>query len=144
VAPRFAQTSLVGGLFFLGAIAMAGMPPLSGFIGKLLILDSARSALNAGWIWGLILGTSLLAMVGFSRGGSTLFWKSTAQPGNFEGPAPARPALPLVAASLLLAGSVLLTVFAGPVTVYLDETAAQLFAPLGYVDAVLGAEGGNE
>jgi multicomponent K+:H+ antiporter subunit D len=144
VAPRFAQTSLVGGLFFLGAIAMAGMPPLSGFVGKLLILDSARTALNAGWIWGLILGTSLLAIVGFARGGSTLFWKSSAQPGSFEVFPSVRPALPVVAAGLLLGGTVLLTVFAGPVSAYLDETAAQLFAPMGYVDAVLGAEGGNE
>jgi len=144
VAPRFAQASLVGGLFFLGAIAMAGMPPLSGFVGKLLILDSARTALNAGWIWGLILGTSLLAIVGFARGGSTLFWKSSAQPGSFEAFPSVRPALPVVAAGLLLGGTVLLTVFAGPVSAYLDETAAQLFAPMGYVDAVLGAEGGNE
>jgi len=144
VAPPFAQASLVGGLFFLGAIAMAGMPPLSGFIGKLLILDSARTALNAGWIWALVLGTSLLAIVGFSRGGSTLFWKSSAQAGSFEPFPPVRPALPIVAAGLLLAGSVALTVFAGPVGLYLDATAAQLFAPSGYVDAVLGAEGGNE
>ncbi len=144
VGPRFAQASLVGGLFFLGAIAMAGMPPLSGFIGKLLILDSARGAVNAAWIWGLILATSLLAIVGFSRGGSTLFWKSSAQAGSFDSFQVTRPALPIVATGLLLAGSVLLTVFAGPVSGYLDGAAAQLFMPSNYVDAVLGAEGGNE
>jgi multicomponent K+:H+ antiporter subunit D len=78
VAPPFAQGALIGGFFFLGAIAMAGMPPLSGFVGKLLILDSARNAASMAWVWSLILATSLLAVVGFARGGSTLFWKSSA------------------------------------------------------------------
>jgi multicomponent K+:H+ antiporter subunit D len=144
VGPRFAQIGLVGSLFFLGAIAMAGMPPLSGFIGKLLILDSARDVLGRNWIWGLILTTSLIAIVGFARGGSTLFWKSASVEGALEPRAARRGALPIVAAGLLIAGTVLLTVFAGPVTRYLDDTAAQLFAPLGYIDAVLGAERGNE
>jgi multicomponent K+:H+ antiporter subunit D len=144
VAPRFAQIGLVGALFFLGAVAMAGMPPLSGFIGKLLILDSARDALGRNWIWGLILTTSLIAIVGFSRGGSTLFWKSASVGVAIEEAPPRRPALPIVAAGSLLAGTILLAVFAGPVTRYLDDTAAQLFAPTAYVDAVLGAERGNE
>ena len=34
----------MGGLFFLAAIAMTGMPPLSGFIGKLLVLDGVRAS----------------------------------------------------------------------------------------------------
>ena len=43
-APQIVQSSLIAGLFFLAAIAMTGLPPLSGFIGKLLILDAARQA----------------------------------------------------------------------------------------------------
>ncbi|NMG73279.1 monovalent cation/H+ antiporter subunit D [Aromatoleum diolicum] len=144
VAPRFAQIGLVGALFFLGAIAMAGMPPLSGFVGKLLILDSARDVLGRTLIWSVILTTSLLAIIGFARCGSTLFWKSAALAGAIEIAPPRRAALPVVAAGSLIAGTILLTVFAGPVTRYLDDTAAQLFAPTGYIDAVLGAERGNE
>jgi multicomponent K+:H+ antiporter subunit D len=85
-----------------------------------------------------VLSTSLIAIIGFARGGSTLFWKSTAVEGAFE--SPAQPvALPMIAVGLLLAGLVLLTAFAGPVTAYLDLTAGQLFAPVHYIDAVLGA-----
>ena len=37
--PPIAGAVLVSGLFFVSAIAMTGLPPLSGFLGKLLVLD---------------------------------------------------------------------------------------------------------
>jgi multicomponent K+:H+ antiporter subunit D len=140
VAPPFAQGGLIAGGFFAAAIAMAGMPPLSGFIGKLLILDGAREGPWATWIWTLILATSLLAIVGFARGGSTLFWKSAAVQGQFRAARRQAPALPFVAVGALLGATVALTVFAGPVTTYLDRTAAQLFARSGYIEAVLAVD----
>ncbi len=137
VAPRFAQQSLLAGAFFVAAIAATGMPPLSGFLGKLLVLDAARSSPLALWIWALILGTSLLAIVGFGRAGSTLFWKSTGEPGGF--PVGEKTyVLSFVAIGLLLSGTAALTLFAGPLTAYLDVTAAQVFATHHYIDAVLG------
>lgn len=137
-APGFAQSGLLASLFFLAAIAMAGMPPLSGFVGKLLILDAAHDATAMAWIWSVILVTSLVCIVGFARAGSTLFWKSAAFTGMLEPHPPGRPALPAVAAAMLLAGTVVLTAFAGPVMTYLEGTSAQLFAPEGYIRAVLG------
>lgn len=136
-APRFAQQSLLAGAFFVAAIAATGMPPLSGFVGKLLILDAARDNLQAATIWALILGTSLLAIIGFGRAGSTLFWKSTSQPGGFPAPATGN-ALALVAIGLLLAGNVALTLLAGPLTSYIEATAQQVFATHRYIEAVLG------
>ncbi len=138
LAPRFAQQGLLAGLFFLGAIAMAGMPPLSGFIGKLLILDAARTAPWAVSIWAAMLLTSLLAIVGFARAGSRVFWKSTGVPGAIRVRRLMPSTLSLVALCSLLAGSVVLTVFAGPLNTYLQATAEQIFTPAGYVDAVLG------
>jgi multicomponent K+:H+ antiporter subunit D len=139
-APGFAQLGILASLFFLAAIAMAGMPPLSGFVGKLLILDSARGDTAMVWIWSVVLTTSLLCILGFARAGSLLFWKSAAFPGVIEPEPVARPALPMVAAGLLLGGTVALTAFAGPVMAYLEATAAQLFAPAEYIRAVLGPE----
>lgn len=137
VAPPFAQLSLLAGFFFVAAIATAGMPPLSGFVGKLLILDAARDNAQAVLIWSLILVTSLFAIIGFGRAGSTLFWKSTGEAGRlpYRG---GNNAIAFVAVGLLLAGSVGLTLFAGPLTAYLDATAAQLFDPRQYIEAVLG------
>ncbi len=139
------QSGLIAALFFAGAIAMAGMPPLSGFIGKLLVLDAARDAPQVWLIWSVILITSLVAMIGLARAGSLIFWKShdasMAQepPGDNEDqqPAPGAPALPFVALFALLGSLILLSVFAGPVTDYTNATAAQLFNPGEYIDAVL-------
>ncbi|MFD1911533.1 monovalent cation/H+ antiporter subunit D [Halodurantibacterium flavum] len=141
-APPIAQNGLIAALFFGAAIAMAGLPPLSGFIGKLLILDAARDTGAMAVVFAAILITSLIAVVGFARAGSTLFWKAHAVEGEMP-PAPTGH-LPLVVTGGLMAVMVLLVVLAGPTTAYLDATAAQVFDKAGYIDAVmppLDAEG---
>ena len=45
------QPALLGALFFLAALALIGMPPISGFIGKALMLKAALAGGQAGWIW---------------------------------------------------------------------------------------------
>lgn len=138
-APRFAQTGLLAGMFFLAAIAMAGMPPMTGFLGKLMVLDSARSSDSMATIWTIILVTSLISIVGFARAGSVIFWKSASLPEPSE-KAPAHPVMPIAAAGVLLAAMVGLALFASPVTGYLESAAADLYSPSGYIRTVLGPE----
>ncbi len=146
-APPLAGGALVAGMFFVAAIAMTGLPPLSGFLGKLLILDAARSADLMWWVWGVILVGSLIAVVGFSRAGSQIFWKahqSTPEPAEGdEAPvvAEGQGVLPMVAIGGLLALLVALTVAAGPMTRVLNATAAQLFNPERYLAVVLTTPG---
>ncbi|MEQ9259424.1 MAG: monovalent cation/H+ antiporter subunit D [Roseovarius sp.] len=151
-APPIAGGALVAGLFFAAAIAMAGLPPLSGFLGKLMILDAAWEDPRAAWVWAVVLCSSLVAVVGFSRAGSVVFWKAHAA-GHMpdaeekvsephERPAePGQPALPMVAIGLLIAAIVAVTVFAGPLQRHLAATAAQLFAPEPYISTVLDTPG---
>ncbi|WP_103334724.1 monovalent cation/H+ antiporter subunit D [Pseudotabrizicola formosa] len=131
--PPIAQAGLISALFMVSAIATAGMPPLSGFIGKLLVLDALRD--SAALIWSVILVTSLIMIVGFARAGSTLFWKAHASAP--EGDAPHHPAqaLAFVAVGLLLAGLVGLTVLAGPVIDWIEGTSAGLFDTSAYINA---------
>ncbi len=150
--PPTVQNGLFAALFFAGAIAMAGMPPLSGFLGKLLILDAMREPGQMAWTWSVILVGSLLTIVGFARAGSTLFWKSTAIPTpertvEDDMPpslSPANPATTLQVAPTMVTLALLgaLAIFAGPVSAYLQDTSAQLFDRAGYVSAVL-ANGGE-
>lgn len=146
VAPPIAGGALVAGMFFVAAIAMAGLPPLSGFLGKLLILDAVLADERMVWVWAVILSASLLAVVGFSRAGSAIFWKAhsvTVPEGEEEDPAeaPPQPILPMVAIGGLLAALIAVTVFAGPVNRYLALTAAQLFAPEPYINTVMQTPG---
>lgn len=130
--PRIAQQGLIAALFFANAIALAGMPPLSGFIGKLMVLDALRA--DAALIWTVILVSSFLMVLGFGRAGSTLFWKSHAT-GEVAEPHHSPEPMAFAAIGGLLAGLVLLTLFAGPVKDWLDATAAALHAPAAYIGA---------
>jgi multicomponent K+:H+ antiporter subunit D len=120
--PPIAQQGLIAALFFA---------PLSGFLGKLLILDALRG--QAALIWTVILGTSFVMILGLSRAGSVLFWKSHE---SLTQPDPHRPeAMSFVAVGALLAGLVGLTIFAGPITGWLEATAATLHDTAPYIDA---------
>ncbi len=129
------------GLLFMGlAVAVAGLPPLSGFLGKALILQASLDGAVAPWLWAVILFTSLLAVVALSRAASTLFWKDDPPART---PAPAGAAY--VPTGLCLALIVLLTVFAAPIQRYTAATAGDLLTPNAYVNAVLGeAAAGDE
>lgn len=137
--PTIAGAPLTSALFFAAAIAMAGLPPLSGFIGKLLILDAAFANTHMAWIWAIILISSLISVIGFGRAGSVLFWKAKSLDQTVTAPPPAT--LSYVAVGGLLTLLVAHTVFAGPATAYMNATAAQLFAPDPYISTVMDTPG---
>ncbi|WP_430463386.1 monovalent cation/H+ antiporter subunit D [Tabrizicola sp.] len=136
--PPVAQHGLLTVLFFAAAIAMAGMPPLSGFLGKLLVLDALRDHDQWALIWTAILAGSLVLIVALGRAGSTVFWKAHAVEGTPDD-TPAQ-ALALVAIFAMLGVIVLLTVFAGPVMAWLEGTARQLHDSAAYINAVMVRE----
>jgi multicomponent K+:H+ antiporter subunit D len=140
--PPIAGGVLTAAMFFVAAIAMAGLPPLSGFLGKLLILDAAFDTAMMPWIWAVVLGASLISVVGFARAGSTVFWKSkgVVVPEDAEIAAPPA-ALSYVAVGGLITMLVAHTVFAGPATAYTTAIARELFAPAVYVSTVLETPG---
>jgi multicomponent K+:H+ antiporter subunit D len=134
-SPRFAGQDATGWLFFAAAIAAVGLPPLSGFVAKLFILQTSAAA-SAWWmIWLTVLGTTLVGVVGFARSGSTLFWK--AAPDAAPVTCPDRSRAELAAPGLLVALLALLTVGAGWATAQAQAAAAQVFAPQRYSAAVL-------
>ncbi|MEQ6888673.1 monovalent cation/H+ antiporter subunit D [Halomonas sp. CS7] len=127
---------LLAGLFFVGAIAVAGLPPLSGAIGKALLMDAA-APWQQPWLWPILLGTGLATLVALSRAGSTLFWRS--HDGEPSGEALSRSRW--LGVGGLLAASPLLVALAGPVSDYTRATADQLADPDVLVRAVLSDAG---
>ncbi|TDT77074.1 multisubunit potassium/proton antiporter PhaD subunit [Litoreibacter halocynthiae] len=140
--PPVVGNALTAGLFFTGAIAMAGLPPLSGFLGKLLILNAAYDADLMVWIWVIVLTSSLISIVGFARAGSVLFWKAHSIEALEDAPVHQRPAaLSYVAVGGLISLLVAHTVFAGQMHTYTTTMASQLFAPEPYISTVIETPG---
>ena len=135
-ARPIALGGLIGAMFMAAAIAMAGLPPLSGFLGKLLVLN----ALPEAPVWAAILIASFLTLLALARAGSAQFWRPYAS----DLPAAPHPAqaMALAANGPVLAGLVALTLCAGPITAWLGETAQALHAPAAYI-AATALQGGN-
>ena len=133
------------GLSFIAcALLIIGMPPLSGFIGKLGLLSALLNPLglgsagdepvsNAAWgLLALLILSGLASLVAFSRLGIQRFW--TPQ----ERPSPVLRRLECVPIFALLGLSILLTFKAEPLLRYTQAAADTLNNPQQYVMAVLG------
>lgn len=135
---------LVGSIFLFGAIAMTGMPPFSGFLGKVLILSAA---LNHAWypvIFTVVLISSLLLIIALARSGSLLFYRTQPEAKQSSEKTTLPPAEPLNQSALLsviflLSAAVILVVFANPITDYTQQIAQQQFNTAHYIQAVLSA-----
>ncbi len=130
--PALLQPQLLGGAFFIGAIAVAGLPPLSGFFGKVMLLRSVTGGSEAVALWSVVLGSGLVALVALSRAGSTLFWRT----GHTVLGSAEREPVKLLATFGLLASAPLMVVAARPLLAYAQATAAQLLDPGLYRQAI--------
>jgi multicomponent K+:H+ antiporter subunit D len=150
------QAALLGGLLLVGAVAVSGLPPLSGFVGKFVLLAAVPEG-QAGWVWSAVLATSLMAIVALARAGTLLLWEGPALAGaatpvkesgrrSVEPPAghlgqdPMTAAragrLQLAAVLLLLGYGVAMAAFADPLLRYARAAGAQVLAPAELVEAV--------
>ncbi|WP_454041792.1 Na+/H+ antiporter subunit D [Cellulosimicrobium sp. Marseille-Q8652] len=128
-------------LFFVPAMNLAGIPPLSGFLGKLGLLEEGI-AQGTPLTWALVVGsvvTSLLTLYAIVKAWNKAFWQTppveipegVTMPRGMVGPAAA-----------LVAFGLALTVVAGPLYSYTERAAATLLDGHTYVDAVF--VGGSE
>ncbi|ATH81406.1 monovalent cation/H+ antiporter subunit D [Pseudomonas sp. KHPS1] len=129
------QPLLLGCLFFFGAISVAGLPPFSGFIGKMLLLRAAEPGWQAWSLWPVVLIGGLLTLIALSRAGTTLFWL-----GQQTSPSTAAPAdrVSLLAALGLLLASPLLLIGAAPILAYMEAAAVQLLDLQPYLSIIAG------
>jgi len=81
-------------------------------------------------------------MLAFARAGSAIFWKSAATEGEVKAAEPVAPSASAAIVAALLAALAVLTIAGGPVTDYLNATAAQLYDLQAYPDAVLAPSRG--
>ncbi len=131
------------GLFFVSAFSLAGLPPLSGFIGKYLLLKAG--------IQGGYLAISLVALfVGFFTLFSMVkiwmevFWKPVPEGSlhqHVEEEANTRGTLWMKGASTVMALLIVAAgVFAAPVVDYCTQAAQSLMEPHRYIDFILNPQ----
>ncbi len=136
-----ATMALLGLSFLLCALLLAGLPPVSGFIAKFALLSALFNSGGLGadgsiavvaWVLlAALLLSGLAALIGMTRAGIRAFWVPV---GNTV---PRVRLIEMAPVAVLLALCVAITVRAGPVMAYMQDTAARLHAPALYVDDVL-------
>ena len=113
--------------------SLAGVPPLSGFLGKVAILQGAFGA-GAYWVGGLVLVVGLLTLFSMARTWADAFWRPSA--GARDLAAPGTPLL--VAIGALSVVTIAITIGAEPLFELTLRGAQQLLKRDEYVRAVLG------
>ncbi|MDD1507248.1 monovalent cation/H+ antiporter subunit D [Pseudomonas sp. CNPSo 3701] len=125
---------LLGAIFFIAAVSVAGLPPFPGFLGKMMLLRAAGAGQQALELWPVVLVGGLGMLVALSRAGSVLFWRTADEPASQARLDRVR----TLAAVGLLACSPLLVVAAQPVYAYTQATAQQLLDVGAYLQLVRG------
>lgn len=134
-----ASTALLGLAFIACTVLLAGLPPLSGFIGKFAMLSALLqspdgSVATISWVlMALLIVAGLFALIALSRTGIRFFWTP------LERPAPVLHVVEYLPIALLVALCVALTLQAEAVMQYTRATAAALYQPQHYMNAVLSA-----
>ncbi|ATD05572.1 MULTISPECIES: monovalent cation/H+ antiporter subunit D [Pseudoalteromonas] len=129
------QPMLLGIMFAIAAITVIGMPPLSGFIGKVWILKSTIESSHTYWFWAVYLLVSLAVLVSVSKAGSTVFWHHTGKV-DTQSAEKAHPAQ-IIAILTLITCAPLMVIFAGPLTDYALSAADSLHDFSSMTNAVL-------
>ncbi len=149
-ATAVAQPVTLGLMTLFAAASVVGLPPLPGFLGKLMMLQSVSNSSAQVWVWSVVLGVGFLTLIGLARAGSMVFWNVLPVASSAGAPvasgAPTSIVLSprmLASTSALLALGLMLAVAASPMKRYTDAAAAQLADHAAYADAVLGALGGT-
>ncbi len=139
--------AFLGLAFILCALMIAGLPPMSGFLGKFAMLSSALApepelaadplaapGVAALSMVAVLIGSGFLSLVALSRAGVRYFWAPQ------ERAAPRLRVIETLPIAVLLALCALLTIRAEPVMRYTASAAQSLHQPAAYIRAVLTAQ----
>lgn len=134
------QYPLLGWTFFVLAMSMAGVPPMSGFFGKFAIGTAAADQAHY-WVLAFSLIAGFLTLFYMAKIFLTAFWGTAEE--EYKPYKQFRYSKAMVPCLVLMTLSIALGVFAGPAMEICTEAAEQMMNPRGYIDAVLSVQGGK-
>jgi multicomponent Na+:H+ antiporter subunit D len=125
-----------GALFFLGSLALAGIPPTNGFVSKMTLFSSG---LDAERFWSLLfIGvTSIFTLIYTMRAFQRIWWLKPDAMGNEASQAGTKKGDLLLAPALLVLLILILGIWANPLVTVARETAVWLGDTGIYLGAVL-------
>lgn len=124
---------LLGWIFFITILSLVGIPPLSGFVGKILIGQGAIDV-SAYVLLGVGFASSLFVLYSLLRIFMNCFWGETLISEENQTPMKKGMYVPLV---LLTALTLFLGIGAETIATYVTDAANTLLNPQVYIDAIL-------
>jgi formate hydrogenlyase subunit 3/multisubunit Na+/H+ antiporter MnhD subunit len=119
-------------LYLVGGLALAGIPPLNGFMSKIALVRGGADV-HSWAILGIVIGGGLLTLLYVTRTWQLIFVKPAVE----EHPPASHKGDSYLAPALLIAACIGLGIFAAPLVSVAEETAAQVANPAAYTCAVL-------
>lgn len=131
-------------LFLIPALSLAGMPPLSGFFAKFIVIRAGIEA-EAYGVTFIALLVGLLTLYSMTKIWAEVFWKAPPEPRDDDKEVPAISHRELWQLYVPVVGLALCTLFIGlngqPIYALAEASAEQLLDPARYIEAVLGRGG---
>lgn len=130
--------AFLGIAYIIAALVLIGLPPLSGFIGKIGLLSNALelnnyqiSGIHTWLLLGFVIFSGLASLISYMRAGVLKFWA----PDKVSIPTLSlREAAPIV---LLLSACIIMSIFANSVMELTNNIAISLDEPFQYINAVM-------
>lgn len=140
----YKERPLLAILFLIAALSLAGLPPLSGFFAKLIVIKSGVGA-QAWLVTFVALLVGLLTLYSMIKIWAEVFWKKAPDPSEGEPPRLIQTSsegqvFMYISIGILALGAVLMGVAAQPVFEIAEAAANQLLNPDLYIEAVLGGK----
>lgn len=127
--------TMIGLCFATCVVLLAGLPPLSGFLGKLAMFNGIFVVGEGGitafawWFFGLLLFSGFATLIALMRLGVQTIWANEDEPPHIL-------ALEIAPVVVLIGLALFLTIKAGVVMDYANDTARYLVRPAAYVEGV--------
>lgn len=127
---------VLGWIFFIAILALAGIPPLSGFVGKVLVTEGTFIS-GYYWLGAIGLLASLMILYSLLKIFMNVFWGETVLSIEEEKGTTKGLMFPVV---ILAVFTIVIGLFGGLIVPYIEQAAYSLYHPELYIEAIFSGQ----